>query len=309
MRLFRLYQKLPSSWQRIIELVPVHVFRRQYNRELRRAFDAGPPYCPSHRSIIIDITEACDLGCIDCSRSCGNEQAPSDAHMTIAQIERFIYESRQQDRKWEVILIEGGEPTLHPHFHDILAMLAEYVSRDSPRTVLQVNTNGYSEAGRTIMKYIPRGVVSYSSAKTRRIQEDHLLFNLAPVDLGRDFDFDFTQGCYLPAFYGLGLNRYGYYPHPNCGSIDRVFGFDIGRKSLPLPGDNLDEQFPQLCRYCGIFLYFNRKAASLEPWKKLAVDKSGSWRKLVGMKSESWQRAYLEFKSAKSKLTEYGTTW
>jgi hypothetical protein len=295
LRLFRLYQKLPSSWRRIIELIPFHFFSRQYARALERTFQAGPPYRPSHRSITIDITEDCDLGCVDCSRSCGNDQAPSKSYMKLEQIEQFISESKRQGRKWELILIEGGEPTLHPLFLDIVCALADYLKHESPGTILQVNTNGYSESSQRILSRIPPIVIVCSSAKKRRIQDTHLLINIAPADLSLASGFDLSQGCYLPAFYGLGLNRYGYYPHPICGSIDRVFGFDIGRKNLPEPDDDLGEQFPRLCCYCGMFLFFNRLAAAGNPLKQLTCNESGTSRILPGTKTESWQRAYREY--------------
>jgi hypothetical protein len=218
--------------------------------------------------------------------------------MTLEQIERFIFESRKQGRKWEVILIEGGEPTLHPLFLDIVKTLADYVKNESPRTVLQVNSNGYSEFSRRILSLIPPGVIIHSSAKTGRLQEAHLLFNFAPLDLGDSSRYDFSQGCYLPAFYGLGLNRYGYYPHPNCGSIDRVFGLDIGRKHLPGPDDELGDLFPQLCRYCGVFLYLNRKASSGNPLEKQSTIKAGT-------KTETWRKAYRKYALKPPVMTEY----
>jgi len=305
MKLFRLYQKLPSSWRRIIEKVPVDVFGRQYSRSLDRAFLSGPPYRPSHRSIIIDITEACDLGCIDCSRSCGTDQAPSQDCMELDQIERFIEESRSQGRKWEVILIEGGEPTVHPRFLEIVSSLAEYIGKETPRTVLQVNTNGYSDRSRELAGRLPSSVLVHSSNKQGRSQKDHILFNLAPQDLSSTAGFDFSQGCYLPAFYGMGLNRYGYYPHPNCGAVDRVFGLDIGRKSLPVLDDPLEDLFPRLCRYCGVFLYLNRLAASTDPLREISGDKYRNPLSLAGIKSESWERAYRSFRLAKPVLSVY----
>ncbi len=305
MKLYRLFQKLPPGWRKIIDKIPVSFFTRQYARKLERTFESGPPYRPSHRSIIIDITEACDLGCVDCSRSCANYQAPSESHMTLQQIQRFIDESYRQGRKWEIILIEGGEPTLHPEFLDIVHTLSGYLKKESPRTVLQVNTNGFSETSRRIIGRIPPGVNVYSSAKKRPVQDSHLLFNLAPKDLDLPFGPDYSQGCYLPAFYGLGLNRYGYYPHPNCGSIDRVFGFDIGRKSLPRPDDKLEEHFSSLCRYCGMFLYFNRAVAGGELRMQTVSRKIGDKVYPPGSISGSWEKAYKTYAENKPLLGEY----
>ena len=305
MKLRKFYQQLPSSWQCYAESLPIKFFSWRHSRSVLKSFRSGPPYRPSHRRIIIDITESCDLGCVDCSRSCGRDQAPSDANMTLEQVNRFIQESNQQGRKWEMIQIEGGEPTLHPDFLEIVSTLDQYIRCNSPGAVLQVNTNGYSESSRRLLSRLPSGVSVYCSSKTERKQDQHLAFNQAPVDLDTNSGLDFSQGCFLPDLYGLGLTRHGYYPHPNCGGIDRVFGFDIGRKTLPWIGDGLDEQFPQLCRDCGLFSYLNRSAvpASLRSNRDFM---KGSGREFnPGEKSESWRSVYQRFLVNPPVLTDY----
>ena len=295
---------ISQAWRTLAGALPLHPFRWRHDRMLRRAFHSGPPYRPSHRRIIIDITEECDLGCYDCSRSCGPGQAPSDGRMTLEQVDRFIRESREQGRKWEMIQVEGGEPTLHPGFLGIVSTLAEYIAKDSPRTVLQVNTNGYSPSARAALEALPRSVSVYNSAKTGRMNDEHLAFNFAPADIERFAGSDFSRGCCLPAMYGVGLTRYGYYPHPNCGGIDRVFGFDIGRRQLPLPGDGMEEQFPLLCQFCGLFAHFNRAVSGgCLPGKKPARGIEGEGE--PGGKSESWRRAYRKYALEKPVLTEY----
>ena len=294
MRLRALYQRLPNSWRGFAESLPFHVLRRQHERAVRRALKSGPPYRPSHQRIIIDITEACNLGCVDCNRSCARNQAPSESHMTLGQVERFVQESRQQGRRWEMIQIEGGEPTLHPQFAETVSILDRYVHEHCPGAALQVNTNGYARSSERVLKQLPRGVSVYNSAKTDRMQSEHLPFNLAPVDSEEYSAADFSQGCYLPALYGLGLTRHGYFPHPICGSIARVFGLDIGRKTLPAASDGLDEQFPQLCRYCGLFPHFNRGVPAGD---------SGCAR--PGTMSVSWRRAYERYAVERPVMTDY----
>ena len=84
-----------------------------------------------------------------------------------------------------------------------------------------------------MLDQLPPGVRVKNSAKSPGRRNRHFGFNVAPIDLAGFADADFSQGCYIHPIFGLGLTRSGYYPHPICGGIDRVFGFDIGLKSLP----------------------------------------------------------------------------
>ena len=81
---------------------------------------------------------------------------------------------------------------------------------------------------------------------------------MASIDLEEYKDADFTVGCEIPDRCGIGLNRYGYYaccPGANC---DRVFGFDIGLKSLSdVNEEALKKQRNILCKYCGYFKVCN----------------------------------------------------
>jgi len=295
------YTMLAPALRRLLEATPFHFFSWHHRWAVNRAFRSGPPYQPARRRIIIDLTESCDLGCVDCSRSCGSDQAPSAGLLTIEQIEKFIDESSVQKRSWEIIQLEGGEPTLHPHLEEIIALL---VDAFSPAAVIQVNTNGYSAKSRHLAVNPPKNVQIYCSAKTGRQHPDHLPFNLAPADDPANSHLDYRHGCFLPALYGLGLTRFGYYPHPNCGAIDRVFGFDVGRKTLPQAGEPLSEQFPALCRYCGLFCHFNRTAAS-------RLKKSGPLGRRVsaqpnaGTISSSWNEAYRRYSRDPVDLTLY----
>ena len=292
--------RLPRPWRRRLESLPLHVFRRQFDRQCRRAWRSGPPYRPSHKRILIDITFACDLGCGDCNRSAGPAQAPSTEHMTTEQIRRFVDESLEQRRHWEGIQIEGGEPTLHPQFEEIIDILDEYRHRHLPSAWIQINTNGYSFSGQRILSRLPAGIDVYSSEKKGPIQELHCAFNVAPVDLPEYAGVDYSQGCFQPAQFGLGLNRYGYYPHPACGGIDRVFGFDISRKTLPTPEDELCDQFAQLCGYCGCFRLFSRRARP-----EFDLRPSPAETALRGKVSTSWCAAYRRYREAPPSLSLY----
>lgn len=294
----KIAKRLPQSLVRPFEALPVRPFILLDRLETWLAIRSGPPYYPSHRKIIIDITTSCDLHCFDCNRSCGQGQAPSEEHMSINQIERFLRESVDGCRKWNEIILEGGEPTLHPKLEEIVELLLWYRKKYSPRTNIRILTNGYGKNAKKAMAFLPRADIDiFNTGKTSIVQEHHCAFNIAPSDVPEFKDVDFSQGCYLPACYGLGLTRHGYYPHPICGGIDRVFGFDIGAKHLPRSDDPMTDMFQRLCRLCGYFQFsFQLRIKSNTRYR---LDDGGN------RISETWQKAYEHYRQKKPILSEY----
>jgi hypothetical protein len=240
-------------------------------------------YRINHHRIILDLTFACNLKCYHCNRSC--TQAPSDDSMSVDQVRKFVRESTEAQRRWSHIQLEGGEPTLHPELAAILSLLVQYKQNHSPQTQLILCTNGagWNDA---VSRRIPREVVVWNSRKQGRFHEQFVMFNRAPADEPRYGKADFTRACHIPSFWGIGLNRYGYYPCSVSGGIDRVFGFDIGRKSLPNEQDAMAEECRASCRWCGHFILFNRVRGP--------EDMSASWR-----------RAYSSYAESKPALTLY----
>ena len=110
-------------------------------------------------------------------------------------------------------------------------------------------------------------------------------FNVAPKDCKLYKYADYSNGCYITSVCGIGLTPYGYYPCAIAGGIDRVFGFDIGRKKIPSDGDSMKDQMKIFCKLCGHFRY------------ALPVNKE--------VISPTWRKAYEEYKKRKPKLSLY----
>ena len=85
---------------------------------------------------------------------------------------------------------------------------------------------------------------------------------------------------------GMGMTPSGYYLCAMAGGIDRVFGFDIARKKMPLPGDPMLDQSTVICQYCGRF-------RGMGGWVKKEII------------SPSWQKALKEYKTKKPTLSSY----
>jgi hypothetical protein len=174
-------------------------------------------------------------------------------------------------------------------------------------------TNGYAKGAHEIVAKLPPEVHVNDSGKETVEQVHHCEFNQAPVDFVPEDSSVFANGCLLPCIFGIGLNRYGYYPHPVCGGIDRVFGLDIGRKSLPAPDDAMTEVYSDLCRHCGHFWDSNpverpEAVERPEPVERPEADARACPGECPGSGAQispSWRRAYDAYAERKPELTRY----
>jgi hypothetical protein len=244
----------------------------------------GPMYERSRHFIELDITYACNLKCFNCNRSCGH--APSDDHLSLEQVRKFTQESIAKKVQWKRIRLLGGEPTLHPHFFDIVEEIRTFRKSHCPEARIEVTTNGLGKRVNDALARLPQDVFANNTAKKSRDNLFHA-FNLAPKDFARYRHADFSCGCWGPEFCGFNLSPYGYYCCGAGAAIDRVFGFDLGRQSLPDPSDSLRDHMGVFCGYCGHFMTTERKLIKTD------------------LMSESWRKGYEAYKTAKPRMTLY----
>ena len=212
-------------------------------------------FLPNLNKIELDITYDCNLKCLNCNRSC--TQAPTISQMSIGQVLKFIEESISLEKKWELINILGGEPTLHPDFLQIIDLLLnKYVIPFSPGSTLQVTSNGYGEFVRSILLQLPEHpnlVINSNSFKDSREVEYFTPFNDAPLDSSNFSDEDYAKGCWVTAYCGIGLNYLGYFPCGVAGGIARVKPEKEHIESLLEVDESMKDKLRNYCRYCGNF--------------------------------------------------------
>ncbi|MGD0775200.1 MAG: glycosyltransferase [Candidatus Solibacter sp.] len=249
----RIKSRLPDPLRRAVSKTRWNLARAYYLLRIRplatRAL--GPVFHRSRDLAELDITYLCNMRCFNCNRSC--PQLPSRDSMSIGQVRRFIEDSRAAGVHWRRIRVLGGEPTLHPDLPQIVELLLDYRRNYSPRTMIQVTTNGHGSRVNAVLKKLPLQVNINNTAKASDVQEEFETFNIAPIDTATYATADFTNGCKVLEDCGLGVTPYGYYPCAVAGAIDRVFGFDAGRKSFPSPNDDMRGLLKLSCRLCGHF--------------------------------------------------------
>ncbi len=240
----------------------------------------GRPYARSRRRVEIDITYRCNMRCLNCNRSC--TQAPAAIDMPVAQVEAFLADSVAVGIRWDRIRLLGGEPTLHPELPSMLSLLETYRSRHNPTLRIVVCSNGSGRQVRKVLSALPPYVTVKNTYKTDR-QRLFRPFNQAPVDLRRYRFADFGCGCRIIEDCGLGLTPQGYYPCAVAGGIDRIFGFDLGRRTLPQAGDEMVDQLERFCPLCGHFGF--------------------AWPTRRHRISRTWKKGYARYKRQPSRMT------
>ena len=129
---------------------------------------------------------------------------------------------------------------------------------------------------------------------------------------------DFTKACWIPALCGITLDMHGYYPCSVAAAIDRVFGFDLGKKELPtVQYATLEEMFANFCKLCGHYydkinnLAINdinnkeerSKFENLHKEKFLETQKDSAL--LESIMSPVWKNAFKAYKIKKPVLRKY----
>jgi hypothetical protein len=221
----------------------------------------------------IILTNQCHRKCIDCSQYC--TQAPSIDKMTIAQIKKFVDQCIESEKKWRRIRITGGEPTLDPDLQGVFNELKRYL-KFSPKTQVMLLTNGYGDVVKQRLKKVPSWVTIINTNKTTSYHPYFQRTTVAAVDLDGYEKADFKAGCYALRTCALAVTKNGYYPCGHANGVDRIFGFNLGRKSLPSDDDSMREILDKTCRYCGYYVYYDPK---VEP----------------GFQSKSWQKAIKQY--------------
>jgi hypothetical protein len=213
--------------------------------------------------------------------------------MTLDQIEDFVQESIARDYPWDGIRLLGGEPSLHPQFHEMLNALRTYRNEHRPKLRLTVVSNGHGDKVEASLAKIPEDVLVENTAKTPGVQVDFAPFNNAPNDHPEHARSDFRNGCWITQGLGMGLGPNGYYSCAVAGGIDRVYGFGMGRKNLPELDDDMREQFSKLCALCGHFCIHTPSTTAEDGL-------SESWRGAYG----AWESQVEQARQAKRKRHE-----
>lgn len=188
-----------------------------------------------------------------CSWSCQSCDAFSQFHgiswvkkgtMTIAQIQHFIDEMKEQNAFLGRIRILGGEPTMHGKFQDIVRMLHAELVVTGHVGHLEVITNGDNPEKIEPVKHLIKKVRVSGEAAKQRSHTANL--RATPRSLGYE-----GKRCGQPEFCGWSLSFYGYAPCSSGAGIMRLRDLMELQQRTSLPTEKGTEKtWPELQELC-----------------------------------------------------------
>ncbi len=118
---------------------------QQKNTDLNlKEIDEGKTVLESYpRRLVFELTNACNLNCVMCGRNA------ADFKMTAFDMDVFRSFEPLMDKIEEVTLMGWGEPTIHPHFNEML----EIIDKHSARKYFCSNGMNLKKVKDSIFKY------------------------------------------------------------------------------------------------------------------------------------------------------------
>ncbi len=100
--------------------------------------------------VLIEMVQSCNWSCPTCLASSAREPSPKD-YIPLEEFKTRVQQIiNRRDQDIEILQLSGGEPTLHPHFFEIL----EWAQKNPRIHVIMINTNGTKLSNKPFAKQL-----------------------------------------------------------------------------------------------------------------------------------------------------------
>jgi len=213
----------------------------------------------------IDITSVCKKHCIYCTRHLGHVSGQKRYTMTLERFEEIL----SSLEGWpNVVGIMGGEPLLHPHFKEFVALAAQRV----PKERLQLWTSGLPGTAWENPRLVPEiadnfGHIHYNPHDATQLsvcRHQPLTIAIDEAVPDKGMMWKLINDCWLPRLWAPSVVEAGAYFCEVAGPLDALlFG---GKHAWPIepgwwkrPPEAFQEQIAELCPRCGMCLPMPRQ--------------------------------------------------
>lgn len=212
--------------------------------------------------ILIDITNACNKSCSNCTRFCGHFTKDKLYYMGLDYFEKaaktLVDYSESGDDK--IVGVMGGEPTLHPQFAEICEIFKSTIPNKKKRGLWSNTTTPQFTKHKDIIAET-FGVFNLNDHITHPIKHTPILTAIEDFkDISDGDKLKFIDNCWVQNCWSATINMKGAFFCEVCACMSNLFdgvdGWDIEKnpdwwkKELP----EYKKQIEWSCKKCGCCL-------------------------------------------------------
>lgn len=220
-------------------------------------------HIPRFDDAALNITFACDNACVGCNRACFLKP-PHTPAMTRERLMHFFAEVQSNGIRLKRMRIIGGEPTLHPEFTEIVAMVANYARSTGSGCRVRLYSTTRTERAKRLVAEVKREFpnlklfIDEKEGPTTFPPLTRYIF-VDPKDAGINCPWP----CPIMGGRGMcgyGVDQLGYSLCPTAGTIDTLLGLNSRAKELRqmLDPDFVRWQAETVCAECGNYIGFEK---------------------------------------------------
>jgi hypothetical protein len=199
-----------------------------------------------NKSLEVQLLLACNWSCQACDQFSQFSRWSwiKRGTMTLEQIDHFCQEMVEANAYFGRIRLVGGEPTLHPKFADIVAMLHSRLVVTGHIGLLEVITNGTGAAKLEPVKHLIHKVRTSGESAKQAAHTANLV--ATPASLGYK-----GKRCGQPEHCGWSLSYYGFAPCSSAAGIMRLRDLMQPHQLVTLPTQRgTENNWPELQKLC-----------------------------------------------------------
>lgn len=210
----------------------------------------------------LHLTYRCNLQCVNCNRMSNlrNEHTPD---MTVDQVKEFFRQADELNYN-PIIVIIGGEPTMHPDFWEIVALTRQFRKGKE----YQVWTNGRDMGAVEKLRNQYNATVPAETFKKKSVidfpWDDYFV---SPADFGEKRPKCWQHGSEIC---GIAVDSGGYMPCAVGGMIDGVLKLGLKTNRLADLFDNEKNAAitEKMCESCGACWTQQKNEEQKKPWRE-----------------------------------------
>jgi hypothetical protein len=208
------------------------------------------------RCIHIEITNACNITCANCTRFVGHHKSPF--FMSLEMVEKAI---DSLEGFPGTIGIMGGEPTIHPQFAEICEMVQRKIPEKRKR---QLWSNGchWDKFEKVIYETFDRNLIIYNDHTRDEDVHQPLLIAADEVVEDEKFMWDLIDKCWIQSRWSASITPKGAFFCEVAAAQDYLFdgpgGYPIEKGWWKKGPDDFKDQVERYCAKCSAAIPMER---------------------------------------------------